>query len=91
MDAVKEQRFIGNVTKAALPELYNELRGSEFTNTSYLFDILGEDERKTLEKILGDDWWYELNPSKLNLIYTYLNSMVTDVIAEFKKLNEVTA
>ncbi|MBJ7435162.1 MAG: hypothetical protein JHC54_05185 [Acinetobacter sp.] len=89
MDAVKEQRSTGAVTKAALRALYDELRDSDFTNTSHLFDILYTDEKSTLEKIFGDDWWHELNPTKINQIYTYLDSMLTGVIAEFKKLNEV--
>jgi hypothetical protein len=90
MDAVKEQRSTGAVTKAALRALYDELKNSDFTNTSHLFDILYTDERKTLETIFGDDWWYELNPCKINRIYTYLDSMLTDVIAEFVKLKEET-
>ena len=91
LDAVKEQRSTGAVTKAALRALYDELKDSDFTNTSHLFDILYTDEKTTLEKLFGDDWCYELNPSKINRIYTYLDSMLTGVIAEFKKLNEVTA
>lgn len=91
MDAVKEQRSTGAVTKAALRALYDELKDSVFTNTSHLFDILYTDEENTLEKIFGGDWWHELTPCKINRIYTYLDSMLTGVIAEFKKLNEVAA
>lgn len=87
IDAVKEQRQSGAVTKAELRSLYDELQSSEFTNTSHLFDILSINGRKTLEKIFGDSWWYELQPSKLNQKYIYLDSMLTHMVAEFKKLN----
>lgn len=87
LDDVKEQRSTGAVTKAALRELYEVLKDSEFANTSHLLDILCKDENKTMETIFGDDWWYEMSPSKLNVIYEYLDSMLTQMTAEFKKLS----
>jgi hypothetical protein len=91
MDDVKEQRSMDTVTKAALRDLYDTLKDCDFTSTSHLYDILGEAEIKTMAAIFSDDWWYELNPSKINPIYTHLDSMLSDVIAEFKKLKEGSA
>lgn len=91
MDDVKEHRSTGSITKSALRNLYDELLNSEFSNTSHLYDKLYVDERKTIETILGQDWWWDANPSKLNHIYVYLDSILSSVIAEFKKLKEVVA
>ena len=91
LDAIKEHRSSGTVTKSALRELYDELKSSEFTNTSHLYDILYKTERATMDSIFGDDWWFELNPSKINQLYKFLDSKLTDVIAKFKQLNEVTS
>jgi hypothetical protein len=89
LDSIKEHRSSGEVTKTALRNLYNALQDCEFTSTSHLYDILSKDEITTMGTLFCDDWWFELNPSKINRIYTFLDSMLTDVIAEFKKLNEV--
>lgn len=88
IDNIKECRTSGAVTKAALRALYDELKDREFANTSQLHDLLYKTERETMDSIFGDDWWFELGPSKINRIYTYLDSMLSDVIAEFKKLEE---
>lgn len=90
MNDVKEHRSTGEVTKNELRALYEELQGCEFTSTSHLYDILCQDKINTLNTILGDDWWWDSNPSKLNKSYAYLDSMLTNVIAEFKKLKEVS-
>jgi hypothetical protein len=91
LDAIKEYRSSGTVTKTALRELYDQLKSCEFTNTSHLYDILYETERETMVSFFGEDWWFELNPSKINRAYTFLDSMLENVIAEFKKINEVTS
>ena len=90
LNDVKDHRSTGEVTKNELRALYEELQGCEFTSTSHLYDILCQDKVNTLNTILGDDWWWDSNPSKLNKAYTYLDSMLTNVIAEFKKLKEVS-
>lgn len=90
MSDIKEYRSTGEVTKKELRTLYEELQGCEFTSTSHLYDILGQDKINTLNTLLGDDWWWDSNPSKLNRAYTYLDSMLTNVIAEFVKLKEET-
>ncbi|MFW2080975.1 hypothetical protein ACNPQK_08365 [Acinetobacter guillouiae] len=91
LDAIKEHRSSGAVTKSALRELYDQLKTCEFTDTSHLYDILYKTERETMVTFFGQDWWFELNPSKINRAYTFLDSMLEDVIAEFKKINEVTS
>lgn len=85
MDDVKEYRSAGGYTKLKLRSLYEELQGIEFANTSHLHDILDKEERDTLQSILGEDWWWDSKPSKLNHVYTYLDSMLTSVILKFKE------
>lgn len=38
-------------------------------------------------ELFGEDWLWENRPTKLNTVYTYLETMLADVISEFKKLN----
>lgn len=83
---IKEQRSAGKVTKTQLRALYERLQGLEFTSTSHLYDILGQEEEKILGIILGDDWWWDSNPSKIDTAYTYLDSVLTSVISKFKEL-----
>ena len=43
------------------------------------------------DQVWREDWWWESTPSKPNREYVHLEWMLKDVIAEFKKLNEVVA
>jgi hypothetical protein len=85
MNDIKEYRSKDGATKDKLRDLYNELQGLEFTNTSHLHDILDKEQRDTLGGILGEDWWWDSNPNKLNHAYTYLDSILTSIILKFKE------
>lgn len=89
LDTVKERRSSGTVTKAELRELYDVLKSSEFSNTSHLYEILYKTEIATMESFFGDDWWFELNPCKINRCYTFLDSIISSVILEFKDMEVV--
>ena len=90
-DDLKELRSSGVISKKDLRELYDELKDCEFSSISHLYDLLDQKQLKTISSILGDDWWWDGVPSKVNQVYEYLESMLDGVILEFKKTNEVTA
>lgn len=87
---IRECRASGEISKDALRELYDELKECSFDSMSHLYDFLDEDQRATMNVIFGtDEWWWHGEPTKLNQVYAYLESMLGSVIAEFKKLSEV--
>jgi hypothetical protein len=55
----------------------------------HIYDLLDSDSLQLLSNLLGDDWWWDKNPSLPNSHYVFLLDILKDVIAEFKKLDEV--
>lgn len=88
-DEIKELRSEGIISKTALRELFDELKDCEFEGMNHLWDWLDETNRNTIARIIGSDWCWDSVPSKLNSKYEYLEHLFNDVIAEFKKLDEV--
>ncbi|MDH0032540.1 MULTISPECIES: hypothetical protein [unclassified Acinetobacter] len=89
LSQLKEARQSGEVSKKALRDAYQIISDLNFSDAGHLYDLLSKVTLEVLNKILGEDWWWDSPPSKPNSDYTYLLGMLKDVIAEFKKLNEV--
>ena len=88
-DEIKELRSSGEISKIDLRELYEKLKACEFSSISHLYDLLDQKELKNISTILSDDWWWDGVPSKINQVYEFLELMLENVVAEFKKLSEV--
>ena len=84
----KEEEF-SLFSKIKLRNLYEELKDCDFESMSHLHDCLDDDHRSSLVDIFqSDDWWWESPPAKLNHVYIYLESILSGIVSEFKKLEE---
>ena len=63
----------------------------QFHTTDELYRHLDSDEQATMESLFGEEWVYGDALKKDNPKYLYVESMVSSIIAEFKKLSEVAA
>lgn len=86
LSELKEGRSNGEISKKDLRNFYIHLKAIEFESISNLFDQLTFKDRVIMCELFGEDWIWENKPSKLNAVYTYLETMLADVISEFKKL-----
>lgn len=91
LSQLKEARHSGDISKEELRDAYNSISDLSFSDAGHLQDLLASDTLEVMTKIFGEDWWWESTPSKPNREYVHLEWMLKDVIAEFKKLNEVVA
>lgn len=83
---IKELRKNGEFSKAELRKLRDFVCVLEFSNIEHLFDKLGHKEREAMETILGEDWYWNCCPCKLNHKYEYLESVFKAIIAQFQDL-----
>ncbi|WP_335951273.1 hypothetical protein [Acinetobacter beijerinckii] len=89
LNELKEARKSGDISKEKLRSAYYDISDKQFNGASHLYDLLDSDSLQLLSNLLGDDWWWDKNPSLPNSHYVYLLEIIKDVIAEFKKLDEV--
>lgn len=87
LSELKEGRSSGEIEKKDLRNFYVHLKNIEFESISNLFDQITFRDRAIMCELFGEDWLWENRPTKLNTVYTYLETMLADVISEFKKLN----
>ncbi|SSP30586.1 MULTISPECIES: hypothetical protein [Acinetobacter calcoaceticus/baumannii complex] len=92
-DEIKQARAEGkeSLSRDALRSLYNALYEEQFHTTDELYRHLDSDEQATMECLFGEEWIYGDALKKDNPKYLYVESMVSSIIAEFKKLSEVSA
>ncbi|OTR94811.1 hypothetical protein [Acinetobacter pittii] len=92
-DEIKQARAEGkeSLSRDALRSLYNALYEEQFHTTDELYRHLDSDEQATMECLFGEEWVYGDALKKDNPKYLYVESMVSSIIAEFKKLSEVSA
>ncbi|WP_262578440.1 hypothetical protein [Acinetobacter junii] len=89
LDDLKDARKSGDITKKQLRSAYDDISDKNFNGAAHLNDLLDGDSLQLLSNLLGDDWWWDKNPSLSNSHYVFLLDILKDVIAEFKKLDEV--
>ncbi len=87
LSELKEGRSSGAFSKKELRNFYENLKEIEFESFSNFFDQLTFKDRTIMCELFGEDWLWESGPTKLNPDYTYLETMLADVVAKFKKLN----
>jgi len=87
LSELKEGRSSGEISKKDLRNFYEHLKDIEFECISSLFDQLTFKDRTIMCELFGEDWLWESGPTKINTVYKYLETMLADVISEFKKLN----
>lgn len=91
LDDLKQARQSGGISKEELRSAYDDIEDKNFNGAAHLYDLLSGDSLAVLSNFLGEDWWWDRNPSLPSLHYVHLIDILKDVIAEFKKLNEVMA
>lgn len=84
LDELKEARKCGDISKEKLRSAYYDISDKNFNGAAHLYDLLDGDSLEVLSSLLGDDWWWDKNPSLPNSHYDYLLAILKDVIAEFK-------
>jgi len=80
-----------SLSKDALRNLHNALSGEQFDTAGELYRHLDSDAQETMDSLFGEEWGFDSTLKKENPKYIYVKSMVSSIIAEFKKLNEVVA
>lgn len=91
LDELKEARHSGLVTKQELRSLYDTLKDREFSGMSHLCDLLYRGDINTLNKIYGDDWYFDRGIEKANFDYQWLYRVMGAALEQLKQLIEVPA
>lgn len=84
--ALKKARHSGEVSKAELRELYDDLGDRSFDRLSHLLYLMSQKSSETMIKIYGDDWYCDTHMCKPNHEYIWLKSVVDAVLKQLKKL-----